>query len=409
MPDVSPNYRRLLFTLAAVLLIALALTFRLRPALSTPSASPDGSSAATAQPAAVSPVADSPAQDAPRAEEWREPQRRGGVNAANLYADAFALYDRLSDEERALLKKPVGEVDAEQAAQLFEKLQAIEALLRAAAAADYCDWGTGEITFETTLPYLGQAQGLAVAARWAAQYRFPTDPAGAIDNLAAANRLGHHLCDTLIGGLVAGSIESLTHDAVRRQMGSLDPAATQRTLEFVASSTLEADLDRVFKGEASGVTSYGEKLARMDPLERGRELTQIASGLQFSPAQIDDDLAFLRRIYSEAPGALRSPESEFQRWWSGAKSEVSTSRPLARLAMPSLEVVQRQVQTLRVQRTLLAAAADVLQNGPSQLGRHRDPATGGALFYVPTADGFELRSTYLRNGKPVTMSFTTPR
>ena len=66
---------------------------------------------------------------------------RSGVDAANIYKDAFVLFDRLSDEEKKMIRQPREEVDAEKAAALFEKILAIMELLRDAAKADYCHWG----------------------------------------------------------------------------------------------------------------------------------------------------------------------------------------------------------------------------------------------------------------------------
>jgi hypothetical protein len=125
-------------------------------------------------------------------------------------------------------------------------------------------------------------------------------------------------------------------------------------------------------------------------------------------SQVEQGVSFLRAVYEQAPGAIRSPEAEFQSWWKRVSSELTAQNPLARLTLPALDSVQAKVQQLRVERTLLTAGADILQNGPAQLGRYRDPATGGALQYVATPTGFELRSPYIAKGKPVTMTFSRP-
>jgi hypothetical protein len=96
--------------------------------------------------------------------------------------------------------------------------------------------------------------------------------------------------------------------------------------------------------------------------------------------------------------------------WRGIERELSSDDGLlARIAIPPFAAVQTYVQQARVERTLLGAGLDILQNGPAQLARYRDPATGSALLYLPTPTGFDLRSTYAVKGKPVTLSFSVAR
>ena len=426
MPDAPKNPRRAAF-LAILSLVDAGLVWRAGrpqgPVESVPATPPPISGAVTAD--ATSGAAARAPESSEASEERPGPAKREGVDAANIYANAFVLFDQLTDEEKAMLRKPSEEVDADQAAKLFEKIQAIMALLRAAAKADYCDWGTGEITFETGLPHIGMAQDLAKLALWAAAYRFPTDPAGAIDDLSARARLGHHLTETLIGALAAGSIETTAHKLLGDHLGRLDSAATGKALEFLHSSTLDADLSHAFRGETSGVESFAAKLARVDARERGRMLLEIqgggtesrnwldpvkefTAGVIANPESIATELAFIRGVHAKAPDALRMSEEDFQSWWRDVESTLKTDHPLARLTMPALDGIQKVVQRLRIERELLTAGADVLQHGPSQVGRYRDPATGGALLYVPTPTGFELRSPYVVKGKPVTMAFTRP-
>ena len=376
-------------------------------------------------PAPDPPIASPKTQDDASA-VWRGPKKREGVDAANIYANAFVLFDQLTDEEKAMIRKPGEEVDAEKAAQRFEKIQAIMALLRDAAKADYCDWGTSEIDFATGLPHISKAGHLGMLALLAAAYRFSADPSGAIDDLSAGARLAHHLTDTLLGAKVAATLERSANDLIHYRMSTLDDAATTKALQFLASSTMDADLTRAFRGELSMVESCGTKLASMDPLERSRMLLAVAggesksadwldpvkefaAGLFFSPQRIADEVAFIRGIYERAADAMRLPEAEFQNWWKGVQNDAKDGHPLARMALSRIGSLQSSIQRLRVERTLLKAGADILQNGPAQLGQYRDPATGSPLQYVATATGFELRSPYQPEGKPLAMSFARPQ
>jgi hypothetical protein len=294
-------------------------------------------------------------------------------------------------------------------------------LLRAAAKADYCDWGTGEITFETGLPHVGKAQDLAKLALWAAGYRFSTDPAGAIGVLGMRAKLGHHVSDTLLGALVAASIERGANGLLQQHAGAMDAGTLHAATNFIGGSTLDADLTRAMLGEMSGVESMGRKLAGLSTEERIKMILPFNGNGEMTPEKsaikaqvetlcrdshrLDAEIAFIRGIEAKMADAMRLPEAEFQSWWQGVENELNDDHPLAKVTLPSIAAIQGRVQQSRVERTLLTAGADILQNGPAQVGRYRDPATGSPLQYVPTSSGFELRSPYLAKGKPVTMEF----
>jgi hypothetical protein len=419
MPHVPTNPRR-----AALLAVLLAICAVIVGMLQAPTESVP----APRSPPASSVMADAPSAtgggppDSPAAPEERHgPTKREGVDAANLYADALVLFAQLTDAEKAMIRKPGEEVDAEQAAKLFEKIQAIMALLRAAAKADYCDWGTGEITFETRLPHVSKARDLAKLALWAAGYRFSTDPAGAIDDLAVRAKLGHHLSDTLIGVLVAASIEREANGLLQQHAGSMDATTLDAAASFVGASTLDAGLARAMLSEMSAVQSMAKKFPAMNDDERIHLLLGFSAGDTPTPEQraeaeplvastrdpqrLNAQIEFILSIQGKMADALRLPEAEFQAWWRSVQSSLTEEHALAKWVIPALAVIQPNLQQLRIERTLLTAGADVLRHGPAQAGRYRDPATGGALQYVPTASGFELRSPYLVKGKPVSMAF----
>ena len=59
---------------------------------------------------------------------------------------------------------------------------------------------------------------------------------------------------------------------------------------------------------------------------------------------------------------------------------------------------------------MLGAGVAVLKNGPAQLRRFTDPTTGGVFTYLPMEDGgFELRSVFRFDAKPVTLTFPPPK
>lgn len=412
----------------AVLLVAvlIAMSWRMRGTSSAPASSGGTREADLVRADRVTPppasLKNDPATRAP--EPWREAPTRTGLDASNLYKNAFVLFDRLTEAEKKMIRQPREEVEAEQAAALFEKIRPILELLRAAAKADYCDWGMAPYTFDTPLPHISKAMDLGKLGLWAVAYEFPSDPATALSDLGARAQLGHHMADTIIGLLIETSFEKGAHDLLRQNQGSFDAATSAAAAEFIRASSLEGDLGRAFATEAASMEATMKQLAAKSVEERAQMLGALATpdadpaaratadeilAMSGDPARLAAEVAFLRQTEEAMGDAMKLPEAQFQSWWKGVESELGKGHPLAKLALPAIAGVQRRVQQARVERTLLSAGLDIQQSGPAQLARYRDPATGQSLIYLPTPSGFELRSTYQVKGKPVTMSFSSPR
>jgi hypothetical protein len=197
-----------------------------------------------------------------------------------------------------------------------------------------------------------------------------------------------------------------------------------RAGEFVSASTIDADIGRAFEAEAASVEATAKQLAAKSAQERGQLLSAIdgaapgsaeraamegALAIFDNPARLAAEVAFIRTTEEAMRDAMQLPEAQFQSWWKGVESEIAIGHPLAQMTLPAIAAVQRKVQQSRVERTLLGAGLDVLQNGLARLARYRDPATESALLYIPTPSGFELRSTYQVKGKPVALSFSLPK
>lgn len=427
MPPV-PRSLRLLLVLALLAIAGAVWTLCRTDIAAVPVKAPGspGSRGSEPQASAAAPPAASafPEKlDAAAGAGWREPERRAGVDASNIYKNAFVLFAALTDAEKKMLRNPKDEVDADAAAALFEKIQPILAMLREAMRADYCDWGVSPITMETPLTYFQPAQDLGKLALWSAAYRMGSDPASAIEDLQTRARLGHHLSDVLIGGLVASSFESGAQELLRGSLPALDAAGRAAAADFLAGSTLDADLSRGFRSEAAMIQSMTDDLVRRPPEERARLAANFERGapapereaklreifaLLDSPERVAAEVAFIRTMEERMADAVALPEAEFQAWWKATQAEIARGHPLAQQVIPAVAALQTRAQQCRVERTLFSAGLDVLQGGPAQLARYRDPATGGALTYVPTPAGFDLRAQYGVKGKPVAMSFARP-
>jgi hypothetical protein len=343
---------------------------------------------------------------------------RARVNAADLYKQAFALFDELTDDEKRMLKNPRDEVDADKADELFKKIQPILELMRKAGAADYSEWGVGPIRFDTSLAHVQKSVDLGRLALWSAAYRFPTDPQGAVDDLATRARLGRALPDTLLGLVVEASFDRGAVDLVSQNAGALNAAAGARLNEMLRDDAYVADFSRAMQGEVSSVLATADDLSTktMDDVAK---LLGAATG---EPAKANDgierlkamgydvprvvhDLRAIARIEEELSSKFALPDAQFDAWWRQTQAGFATN-PFASLTMPAVDSVRGSVREIQVRRAMLGAGMAILQSDPGRLGTFTDPTTGVAFLYTPAVDGsFELRSPFTIKGQPVTMKF----
>lgn len=417
-PPPARHRRHAVIALACgvVLLIPAAQLYRTHHAASAglPTSSPpllEGAPAA--ETSAASAFAGDPVEARP------ESAARAGVDASNFYKNAFVLCAALTDEEKKMFHQPLKEADADQAAALFKKIQPILELLRLAADADYCEWGLGPLDFESQLPHLPKAQELGRLAQWSASYRFPSDPQGALADLAAQARLGDHLAESVIGWLVQTSMEAGAIKVVRQNTGVLGAAEAAQAQEFFQASSVEENVARAFAAESRGVAAMGKKFAALSP-EARMKLFRMNAGMSeedrdptlekkfADSAFVTAEFQNLEQLERQMTAAMFWPEAQFQAWWKNVESGLP-EHPLAQVSLPVFVGLRTRLQRSQVERTMLSAGLTLLQSGPEQLAQFRDPVSGAVFAYVAKPDGFELRSTFKAGGKPVTMSFTQPK
>ena len=355
--------------------------------------------------------------------EWNasHPPQRKGTNAADIYRQAFELFDALTDDEKEMIKSPRDEVDADKAEELFKKIQPILELMRQAGVADYSDWGTGPVRFNTPMPHLVKSMELGRLALWSAAYRFKDDPRGAVNDLAARTPLARSLSGTLIGFLVGTSFENSATDLVAQNAGAMDAVATAQFTAMLRDPSYADGFSRAMEGEVSGVRAFADEIATATTADEAyRKLAPLSGNLDdiqptvaemqaagFDLASVKAGLQKVIDIDQQFGRTLGMPESQFQAWWSQVNADTN---PIVKLLLPTLDSVRSKALTTQVQRAMLGAGIAVMQNGPAQLDAFTDPTTGSVFTYAPTADGgFELRSTFQVKGKPVTMAFPSAR
>ncbi len=355
----------------------------------------------------------------PLAARWKDepaPPLPSGNNAADLYKNAFALFNQLTTEEKEIFRSKK-ELNAEDAATLFAKIQPILELLRRAREMPECDWGTGPFGLNTPTPQVTAAMRLTHVVRWGAEHQFSTEPDAAIDDLLAISHLGRHISGALIGLLAERSIDGISAATLRTHLSSLPESALDRVSELLELRRAVGSITQAFEMEAAFIHSAVKFMSGPEGnLEK--QADQIVSMLPDPSAEgplrrmVNDPVAlaaeedFMVGIHKQSGAAMLWPEVRFEGWWKSVEASMEGNRhPLAELILPALKEAYIVVQNGRIQTEMLAAAVAVMRNGPEALAAFRDPATEKPFTLVEKPGGFELQSTFIARKKPVTMFF----
>jgi hypothetical protein len=317
-----------------------------------------------------------------------------------------------------MFRQPVRELDPEKAAALFKKIGPIMALLREAMDADYCEWGLGELSYDTGLPHIYKSVELGTMAAWSADYRFSTEPEEALTDLAAQSQLGENVADSLIGWLVQMSLQGKGSNIVRQHLDDLDAATAAQAQTWLDASTIQANVKRAFDSEASVAANMAGKLAAKTPEER-RALfkAMIATSEDTSPAlpfpqeKMEDnawlaaELQYVQKVEEQMAEAMTWPREQYDAWWNGLRDGMREQHPLAATMLPAFESLRPRLDRFQIEQTMLGAGLALSQSGPEKLPQFPDPVTGQPFTYVTKENGFELQSTFKVKGKALTMTF----
>jgi hypothetical protein len=338
-----------------------------------------------------------PANDLTSETPTNQPSASAITNAADLYRQAFALYAALTNDEKNILRDWQTNVDAAVEVALCEKIRPICDLMHQASAVTNCDWGV-DLTTDTLLPYLGPARNIARAAIWSAAHCRTNDVTAATDDAMAVLKLGQQVSrGAMLGCLVDMALQRLAAAYVSQNLGSFQGADAQRLAAAFNDPTYQGALSRAMEQEAEIDEQQAAKQAA----------TAAANGYSTNLDQIGIFAAYKQSIDSERQlaKALTSSSQEDFEAWQQSETELKSSSPLTKLMLSIDENFLDHVQAAEVNRSLVVAGLAVAQGGTDALQSNPDPSSGQPFVYAETPDGFELRSTYQVNGKPMTMQF----
>jgi hypothetical protein len=350
-------------------------------------------------------------------------EEREGVNASIAYRKAFTIYAGLTDEDKALLRRPAPELPAAKAAALFKKIQPIMELLRGAQDADYCEWGTGNLAYGRPLPHLARALDLGTVAVWSADYRFASNPEEAFVDLQAQAGLGDNLADTIAGWHTQMTMESLAGNMVRQHTAQLTADSADSAVDFASSTSITDNLRRAIESEVDSIEALAEKLQAQPPEERSRSLELLRARFQPAGGKIDakleakmleeswltEELQLIRDLAGQIGEEMLSSPKEYESWWEYAQQRFFKNHPLAALVLPSFGSLRGPVDRYLVERSMLYSGFSIIRDEEEDSRNYNDPYTDTPYAYVKKGTGFELRSHFTEGGKPLVMTFLRPK
>ncbi len=350
-----------------------------------------------------------------------------GANAALKYWQAFATLPTLSPAEQNKLNAECLSMPLDaRARELLSQADYALRMMGRAAAVRRCDWGiTWEDGIYVRLPQAPAARTLSALACLRARQRFEEGhDAGALDDVVAGMTLARHVSQgaSFIMVLVGYSIENRMGEALaaylpklkaeqvkalQARLGALPPFGSQAA----ALQTCEKETLDWFVREVKAAKDKNSLLALLRPL------FQVTNEGRGSPEKASDFLkecggtaagvlrfaARTRPYYESLAKKLELPPEQFEKEFERAAKQEA-GNPVFQLFFPGLDKCRRAEARAEVRRALLAAALAVRVDGRGALKAHPDPVGGEPFEYVPFEGGFELRSKWKHDAKPLTLT-----
>jgi hypothetical protein len=350
-----------------------------------------------------------------------------GTNAASKYWQAFATLPQFTNAEGQKLNAEylTMPLDAH-AREIVTKAEYALQMMHRGAALPRCDWGIGyEEGIYTRLPQGPAARELSSLAGLRARLRFEEGRnAEAIDDIVAGMTLGRHV--SLEGGFIIALVGyQIEHRAIetlalylpklkpgmiedlKTRLDALPPFRSQATiLRTDEQRTLDWFIDQV-KG-AKDKESLLARLSWIDAAEgEGRDSAGKARAfLEGCGGTKDGVLKFAeetRPCYELMAKKMDLPLEQFEKEFD-REAMKQAGNPVFKVFFPAIPKCRRAQARADVRRALLSAAFDVQLNGRDALKNHLDPVVGGPFEYVASQGGFELRSNWKPDDKPLALT-----
>jgi hypothetical protein len=346
-------------------------------------------------------------------------------NAALKYSQAFALLGNLNRDQHKLLER-WDKIPLDAAARkLIHDSGNSRVYLHRGAKLQRCDWSLNyEDGIRLLLPHLGKARTLASVAALHARHEFEQGhwKAGTED-VVDLLKLARHLeaNPMIIQNLVAYAIETTAIKAAAPYLAELKavlPKAASAVLDAPpAGPTLQ---EMVLFEKQIGARWLIQELKQAEQHKEGswKDVWKEILSAPEEGAKVDRNLAKSAKTFEQAVKLLDDllpwydklakvtalPWKEFDAEYPDFNKKAKAANPLAGYVLPAMDRAIASVRRAQTQRALFKAALAVVQGGQDKLKDIRDPYGDGPFEYRALDKGFELRSSLIVRGQPVTLT-----
>jgi hypothetical protein len=352
-----------------------------------------------------------------------------GANAALKYWQGFATLPQFSDAEAQALNAECLSMPLDaHAREIVSMADYSLQMLHRGAALPQCEWASAhEEGIYARFPQGPAARMLSSLACLRARLRFEDRQNGpALHDLVAAMTLGRHISSggTNIMLLVGYAIENRTSEVLAINLPRLDartigdlkarlaalppvmtPAAALMTeekffLDWFIRAVKEAKDKEALVNLLGTLTvaSQAEGKPR-DPAEMGHAFLAECGGTAEGALKFAEEIRpSLKLMARKLELPIDQFQSEFDR-----ETARHAGNPVFKAFFPGLNHIRSSQARYDERRTLLKAALAVQAEGRDALKNFTDPVVGGPLEYAAFPGGFELKSKWKQEDKPVTL------
>src|SRR5579863_2632720 len=358
----------------------------------------------------------------PAVAQSRDNQAGIGANAALKYWAGFALLPSLDDEQEKLLGDWRNVPFNATALSLIDRSRNSREYLFQGAKIDRCDWSLDYSQgVQLLMPHLVKSRTLAALVALDARHEFEQGhwKAGAED-VSALLRLARHLEmePMMIQQLVAYSIERTAIDAAAPYLPELKTIMLQAATDLFDTSQSEATLTQMVVQEKQVVPIWLIRELKQAESRKSGSWIDVWKGVFgespgaeqhfLRPANtLEETISLLEDLlpmYDELAKMTSLPWKEFDaRYAEFVKNGASANRFFAEI-IPAVGKFSDSQRRRVAQIALLKAALAVVEGGPDKVKTLKDPFGDGPFEYRTLDHGFELKSKFLIQDKPMTLT-----
>lgn len=304
-------------------------------------------------------------------------------NAAVVYRQAFDAADRSGVGKAAVMDGDVHTIALDGSVKtLLNENQDVVGLVRQGIGLKNCDWGTLPDDMAGVLKVLNQVRTverlMTLQAREDLQEK---QPVTAVDDWLATVAMARQVGEIklIIASLVQSGVEMDVIQQMAAQLPGLPAEARTKLVEGWKKLPAGATGAQVMMGEYA----YAQKAAVQQ---------------KFSKALID----VLEPYYKAIGAASGDAPAQFDKVVDEQIAKFKLN-PFAQTIGPSIKRTREPAAALEAKRAMLETAILVVEKGPGEVAKSKDPFGAGPFQYTETKGGFELSSALAMKNKPVAL------